>query len=261
MAERQASFAKETFRAPDIPASPDRNAAGLLQGPVDALRYAVPRPLDAHEVPGIIASMIPRGSKVLDVGCGEGTLTKVLADSCRSDFIGVEPDPERAAQAKHRGVEVIVARFGPELAEAVGRLDVIVFADVLEHLPAPQSVLFSCREFLKPNGFVIVSVPNVAHWSVRSELMQGRFRYQPTGIMDATHLRWFTAESAKSLLVSAGFSIAEYRASAGVAVPDNLFRAPLCWVPNRFRSAFLRRASKIWPTLFGAQHVLKAVMS
>jgi methionine biosynthesis protein MetW len=240
--------------------SPDANAAGLSQGPLDPLRYEVPRPLDRDEVPGIMAGMIPAGSRFLDVGCGEGTLGEALSRACRAEFVGIEPDAARAARARARGLNVVVNYFGPQLVREIGPVDVVVLADVLEHLPDPQSMLLVCREALKPRGSVIVSVPNVAHWSVRAGLLQGRFRYQTTGIMDATHLRWFTAESAKSLLASAGFGVVEYRASAGVAVPDNLYRAPLCWVPTKYRTPFLRLASRNWPTLFGAQHVLKAEM-
>lgn len=240
--------------------SPDENAAGLLQGAVDPLRYEVPRPPDPHEVPGIMAQMIPAGSKVIDVGCGDGALTKTLSEACHADIVGVEPDAARAERAKTRGLYVIRDYFGPEAVRAIGRVDIVLFADVLEHLPNPQAMLVASREALKPRGCVVVSMPNVAHWSVRLEVLQGRFRYQSTGIMDATHLRWFTATSAKALLESADFQVVEYRASAGVAVPDNLKRVPLCWLPERLRAPFLRTSSKMWPTLFGAQHVVKAEM-
>ena len=242
--------------------SPDANAGGLLRDAVDALRYEVPRPLDADEVPGIVAQMIPVGARVLDVGCGEGTLTKVLSDACHAEFVGVEPDATRAGRAGTRGLDVRTMRFDRDgvgdLIRDFGRFDIVLFADVLEHLGDPQAALLLSREVLKPGGAVIASIPNVAHWSVRADLLRGRFRYRPDGIMDATHLRWFTADSAKSLLVSSGFNIVEYRATAGVAIPDNINRAPLCWMPARQRSVFLRVASRRWPTLFGSQHVLKA---
>ena len=76
--------------------------------------------------------------------------------------------------------------------------------------------------------------------------------------MHATHLRWFTADSAKSLLASAGFKAVKYRATAGADVPDNICRLPLRWVPANARTRFHRVASRHWPNLFGAQHILKA---
>lgn len=88
--------------------TPDENASGLLQGPVDPLRYEVDRPLDPDEVPGIVAKMIPAGSRVLDVGCGEGMLSAVLEVACRAEFVGIEPDPTRAARAAARGLNVVV---------------------------------------------------------------------------------------------------------------------------------------------------------
>jgi 2-polyprenyl-3-methyl-5-hydroxy-6-metoxy-1,4-benzoquinol methylase len=176
------------------------------------------------------------------------------------EVVGIEPDAVRAELATARGMQVHVGYFSHHLIQEVGSFDIVLFADVLEHVPNPQSALVLSREVLNPHGAVIISVPNVVHWAVRVEVIRGKFRYQPCGIMDATHLRWFTAESAKSLLTSAGFKIIQYRATAGSDLPENLCRLPLRWVPANARTRFLRVASKYWPTLFGAQHVFKAEM-
>jgi methionine biosynthesis protein MetW len=244
----------------DPNASPDQNAAGLLEGVPDPLRYDVEHPPDPDEVHGIVASMLPAGAKVLDVGCGSGVLAKVLEDASGAEFLGIEPDATRAARAVARGLKVRVGYLTAETVREIGLFDIVLFADVLEHLPNPQSMLLVARQALKPGGAVIVSVPNVAHWSVRLCLVRGLFQYQIEGIMDATHLRWFTADSIRALLVSSGFRVVEYRATAGQWLLDNWGRAPLRWLPARGRVRFLRTASKRWPTLFGAQHVLKAVM-
>lgn len=240
--------------------SPDDNAAGLFRGTFDSTRYAGPRSSDPDEVPGIVAHMIPQGSRVLDVGCGTGVLAQFLADQCLAQITGVEPDLARAKQATQRGFQVHAGYLTRELVCEIGQFDVVLFADVLEHLPNPQAVLLVAREALKPGGSLIVAVPNVAHWSVRLCLLRGKFDYWSIGIMDATHLRWFTAETIRSLLESAGFRPAEYRATAGLGLPDNVGRAPLRWLPNQTRSTILRFACRRWPTLFGAQHVLKAQM-
>lgn len=251
-------LSEHAVTAPEV--SPDGNAGGFLQADPDPLRYDVDRPLDPDEVPGIVAEMLRRGSRVLDVGCGTGTLACVLSQACSAKFVGVEPDAARAERARTRGLEVHSGYLTPELIGQLDPFDVVLFADVLEHLPNPQSMLLLARDALVPGGAVILSVPNVAHWSVRMEVLQGRFRYQPTGIMDATHLRWFTAEGAKRFLESAGFRVFEYRASAGVEVGENLHRAPACWIPERPRARLLRLGSRYWPTLLGAQHVFKAEM-
>ena len=194
------------------------------------------------------------------MGCGTGVLTRILADKCRAEFVGIEPDPVRAARAIARDLEVRVGYLTQKLIREIGSFDVVLFADVLEHLPNPQSMLLLSRGALKRRGAVIVSVPNVAHWSVRLCLLRGRFQQQEWGIMDATHLRWFTADSIRSLIGSSGFKATEYRATAGQGLPDNDGRAPLRWLPANYRTHFLRVAARHWPTLFGAQHVIKAEM-
>lgn len=247
-------------RAADLRASPDANAGGFLGAAPDPLRYDGDRPLDPDEVPGIVATMIPSGSRVLDVGCGTGTLACVLSDACSAKFVGVEPDAARAERARSRGVEVHAGYLTPELIGELEPFDIVMFADVLEHLPNPQSMLLLARGALVPGGAVIVSVPNIAHWSVRSCVLRGKFDYQPFGIMDATHLRWFTAKTITSLLESAGFRVVGYRGTAGIGLPDNEARSPLRWLPQRQRHRILRRGSRRWPTLLGTQHVVKAEM-
>jgi methionine biosynthesis protein MetW len=238
--------------------SPDQTAAGFLRSAPDPLRYDCDRPLDPDEVTGIIAEMIPSGARVLDVGCGTGLLARILVDKCHAEVVGIEPDPVRAARAMARGLEVHVGHLTQEFIREIDPFEIVLFADVLEHLPNPQVMLLLSHGALKRCGAAIVSVPNVAHWSVRLCLLRGRFQHQEWGIMDATHLRWFTAESIKSLLASSGFKLIEYRATAGQGLPDNTEHAPLSWLPANYRTRFLRVASRRWPTLFGAQHVLKA---
>lgn len=240
-------------------ASPDENAAGLIQETPDPLRYDG-QVLDPDEVSGIVTGMIPTGARVLEVGCGTGSLSKIVADTCGAEVVGVEPDAARAQRAAGRGLKVHVGFLTRELIHEIGSFDVVLFADVLEHLPNPHAMLLLSREALRAGGAVVISVPNVAHWSVRVDILLGRFRYQPLGIMDATHLRWFTAASLRSLMASSGFRVTEYRATAGYGLPDNVGRRPLTWLPANLRTRFLRFASRHWPTLFGSQHVLKAEM-
>ncbi|MFZ0738923.1 MAG: methyltransferase domain-containing protein [Candidatus Acidiferrales bacterium] len=237
--------------------SPDENAAGFVRGAPDPLRYEG-HIMDPDEVAGIIAGMIPEGARVLDVGCGTGSMDEILVDACRAEIVGIEPDPTRAARARSRGFEVHVGYLSKGLIGEIGSFDVVLFADVLEHLPNPQAMLLLARESLKPRGSVIVSVPNVAHWSVRVDLLRGRFEYQDCGIRDATHLRWFTAASAKSLLAFSGFKVTEYRGAANPRLADNVLRRPLRWLPANHRKHFLRLACRSWPGLFAVQHVVKA---
>jgi methionine biosynthesis protein MetW len=238
--------------------SPDRNAAGFVDITFDAVRYEWYFGMDPDEVPGIVGKMIPRGSRILDVGCGTGSISRLLADECEAEVVGVEPDAERARHAIERGLRVHVGYLDRKVIRESGPFDIVLLADVLEHLPNPQKMLLLAHEALQPGGAVIVSVPNMAHWSVRLCLLRGKFEYSRNGIMDATHLRWFTLDAIKSVLSTSGFQVTDYRPTAGQWLPENAGRAPLRWLSEKARKSFLRNASKRWPTLFAAQHVLKA---
>ena len=129
------------MRITDPTESPDQNAAGLLQSVPDPLRYDIDHPADPDEVHGIIADMIPATAKVLDVGCGSGAVMKILQDVSHAEFLGIEPDVTRAARASARGLTVRAGYLTPETVREIGLFDIVLFADVLEHLPNPQVML------------------------------------------------------------------------------------------------------------------------
>ena len=161
----------------------------------------------------LIVELVGHGKRVLDVGCATGDLAEVLAEhGCK--VTGIEIDPEAARQAEERCERVIVgdvARLdlGAELDEE--SFDVVLLGDVLEHLKDPLQTLKRLKTFLCPEGYVVASIPNVAHGSVRLSLMQGRFRYRSLGLLDNTHLRFFTRESVEQLFKDAGLLITELR--------------------------------------------------
>lgn len=239
--------------------SPDANATGLLAAAPDPLRYDGQSD-DPDEVAGIIASYLSSGSRILDVGCGTGSVSKIVADLTKARIVGVEPDAERAALARERGLEVINESFSDDVIAKIGKFDVVVFADVLEHTPNPASLLQLARKALIPGGAVIVSVPNVAHWTVRLDLLRGRFDYREHGIMDATHLRFFTESSLRRLLEAEGFGVMQMRQSAGFTLEAYGMRWPWRSMPNWRRTAVVRRLTHRLPLLFGCQHVAMAVM-
>src|SRR5215216_623617 len=161
----------------------------------------------------LIAELVGHGKRVLDVGCATGDLAEVLADhGCR--VTGIEIDPKAARQAEKHCERVIVGDvedldLSGELDD--GSFDVIVFGDTLEHLKDPLRTLKRLKPFLQPEGYVVASIPNVAHGSVRLALMQGKFQYSPLGLLDDTHLRFFTRESVEQLFRDAGFLITDLR--------------------------------------------------
>src|ERR1700756_4533552 len=147
-------------------AANDQHARGLGTELLSPLRYD-DRSLDPSESAGIMARMIPAGARVLDVGCGSGSLSRLIMDARNCIILGLEPNAERAAAAACKGVEVVRAEFAEELLPELGLFDVVLFADVLEHLADPFEMLRLARIILRAGGRVVASVPNVAHWTVR----------------------------------------------------------------------------------------------
>ncbi len=161
----------------------------------------------------LLALLAGGDRKVLDVGCATGYLATMLRSrGCQVD--GIEYDPvmaERAAPHVDR-IEVgdvqamdLPAMFGP------ASYDVVVFGDVLEHLTEPQRVLQSSLPLLKPGGAIVASIPNVAHGAVRLQLLQGRFDYTSTGLLDETHVRFFTRETVLAMIEAAGLAVVDVR--------------------------------------------------
>jgi O-antigen biosynthesis protein len=157
----------------------------------------------------LIVEFVGRGKRVLDVGCAAGELARVLVErGCA--VTGIEIDPEAAHQAEEHCERVVVGDVEElDLSELLGdeAFDVIVFGDTLEHLKDPLRTLDRLKPFLRSEGYVVASIPNVAHGSVRLALIQGKFRYSPLGLLDNTHLRFFTRESVEQLFEDAGFLI------------------------------------------------------
>ncbi len=143
-----------------------------------------------------------RGLRVLDVGCGFAATSEYIQKR-GNDVTGIESSAEACAVGAKRISRMIQADLVTAPLEGL-QFDVIIFADVLEHVPWPVGVLRRYLDTLAPNGSVIVSLPNVGLWSVRFAHLFGRWDYEETGVLDRTHLRFFTRKSAKWLLGQAG---------------------------------------------------------
>jgi 2-polyprenyl-3-methyl-5-hydroxy-6-metoxy-1,4-benzoquinol methylase len=167
----------------------------------------------------MMVGLVGSHKRVLDVGCANGYFAEVLVErGCQVS--GVEFDPVAAEEARKHLDQLVVGDLEQldlvaELGE--GRFDVIVFGDVLEHLRDPLPVLRQARPLLAPGGYVVISIPNVAHGAVRLKLLQGRFDYQPLGLLDSTHIRFFTRDNLKALLHDAGLAATDFlRTTAGL---------------------------------------------
>ncbi|WP_331504334.1 class I SAM-dependent methyltransferase [Phenylobacterium sp.] len=213
-----------------------------------------------EEVAGILRAMMPTGVRVLEVGCGTGSVTLIANHGKGNEVVAIEPDPQRAALARSRGVNAMCCILDEAFVAGEQPFDVVMMADVLEHMADPGAALKLVRAALKPGGHLLISVPNVAHWTVRLNLLFGRFDYAEYGIMDVTHLRWFYSRTIRRLVEDAGLTIVAMRQTAGVQLPVYQ-RSPFRHVPKRALHAFVRTSNRLFPTLFGCQHVIKAVLT
>lgn len=156
---------------------------------------------------------VPTGVRnVLDVGCSTGKFGQALRARGGVAVTGVEPDPVAAAVARER-LDAVVDGFFPDIDDKVVRLggyDAIVFNDVLEHMVDPLVALNAAKRHLAPRGVIVASVPNVRHISALGPLLvRGRWDYTDIGILDRTHLRFFTRSSLIAFLVDGGWEVIE----------------------------------------------------
>jgi O-antigen biosynthesis protein len=180
---------------------------------------------------------------VLEVGCASGYWGAVLRTVGHS-VVGVEPDAKAAMAAQKVLDQVFVGLVDDYFAAHPGaKFDVISFVDVLEHTISPTAVLAECRERLRPGGVVVASIPNIAHLAVRSMLLAGRWDYAPTGIMDNSHIRFFTRNSIVELFSASAFRILDFKPttmsaaeavrSYGMHSPTLLRIAACAFAPDR----------------------------
>lgn len=163
-----------------------------------------------------------RNLDVLDVGCGFATTSQHIAGR-GNRVTGIESSAEAVAVARGRVSDVVHADLQQldEVTRALAgrRFDVIIFADVLEHLAWPIGILRGYLDLLKDGGSVIVSLPNVGLWSVRLNLLAGRFHYEETGVLDRTHLRFFTRRTARELIEHASLEVVRRTYNPGLVRP------------------------------------------
>jgi 2-polyprenyl-3-methyl-5-hydroxy-6-metoxy-1,4-benzoquinol methylase len=222
-----------------------------------------------------------QGLDVLDVGCGFATTSQHI-ERRGNRVTGIEESAEAVAKARERVGRVVQADLqdieGVTAKLAGARFDVVVFADVLEHLAWPLGVLRKYLALLKQGGKVIVSLPNVGLWSVRLAVLMGRFEYEDTGVLDRTHLRFFTRGSARRMLDAAGLAIVRTTYNPGLVRPfvplAKKFLSgssaagehdPAALLESRPYRAYLRTVypiersvARLWPGLLAFQMIFEA---
>lgn len=213
-------------------------------------------PGSSHQVLLKTILALPPDLTVLDLGFGAGLLARRIRHRCRF-LAGIELDPEAAKEGAPFFDRPILGELLPGLRGPwEERFDVVVAGDILEHLPDPEVALDVLRPLLKDDGLFLLSVPNVANVTVRASLLFGRFEYADRGILDRTHLRFFTRRTARLLLEAHGFAVLR---AIPTAMPFELALPGLAWPPvaglTRSLAVGLARAA---PELFGYQFVYEA---
>jgi 2-polyprenyl-3-methyl-5-hydroxy-6-metoxy-1,4-benzoquinol methylase len=207
-----------------------------------------------------LAQLIDDRASVLDVGCAVGYLGEFLRRNRASRWLaGIEIDPGAAEKARAHYDQVIVGSIDdPAVWDQLHRrVDAMIFGDVLEHTADPLVVLRMARPRLSDDGVIVVSIPNIGHFKVRLRLLAGKFEYEDWGIMDRTHLRFFTLKTAQEMLRQAGFSVIHREGVHGYPLPEGLNPARRVWARSKRRlQAWL---SGMRPTVFAAQFILVAV--
>jgi methionine biosynthesis protein MetW len=158
-----------------------------------------------------LRKLVPSGARrVLDVGCGAGALGAALREERGIEVMGLELSPDAAARARERldaVVEADLDRLEDLPFERAG-FDAMVFGDILEHLHDPHRLLRTLRPWLADDGALVCSIPNVAHWSVVIPLLtQDRWPYADAGLLDRTHVHFFTLTEADLMLRDCGFAV------------------------------------------------------
>ena len=188
--------------------------------------------------------LIDEGSYVLDVGCHSGLFAAEATARKHATVVGLDTDEDALNVARTRmsaalAVDIEQQGWTSELINSGhGPFDRIIFGDVLEHTHEPEMILTEAKKLLRPGGRIIVSIPNVAHWRVRLGLLRGKFTYTESGILDRTHLRFYTLATGREMIERCGYRILTQDV-AGYSLPHILIRS--------------------FPTLLAIQQVYSAV--
>jgi 2-polyprenyl-3-methyl-5-hydroxy-6-metoxy-1,4-benzoquinol methylase len=199
-----------------------------------------------HRAHAKLLAAVGSGLRVLDVGCSSGYLARPLVDRGNT-VVGLELDPAAALEAEAYCERVLVGdveTMALELERA--SFDVVLCGDVLEHLRAPVATLARLRPFLRPEGRLVLSTPNVANWAIRLSLLAGRWRYTDRGILDRSHTYLFTRRTLQETLEAAGYRVE--RVDFTVPVPGD----------SDLLDAVGRSVGRLRPTLLAYQFIATA---
>lgn len=214
------------------------------------LKYTLfnPTPYEAHMV---VWEKIKQKSRVLDVGCATGYFAQEL-NKKKCQVWGIERDYQASQKAKKHCQDVVIGDLEEmeKLPFKQKFFDYILLLDVLEHVKKPNKLLNLIKPYLKKNGLIIISVPNIAFLSIRLSLLFGRFEYKDSGLLDKNHLRFFTKKGLLNLIKSTKLHIKELDIASGFS-QITLIGKYLNYVPKSWQY----KISKKWDTLLAYQFI------
>ena len=157
-----------------------------------------------------LSKYIKDNDRVLDVGCSSGNFGESLIRLKKCEVIGIDIDPKDILLAKKVLTKALKLDINnTKNYKLLGKFDVIIFADVIEHLIDPRETLRKVKVLLKNDGKIIFSIPNMAHISVRLQLLDGLFPYKNSGLLDKTHLHFYDREEVDTVFADAGYNIGD----------------------------------------------------
>jgi 2-polyprenyl-3-methyl-5-hydroxy-6-metoxy-1,4-benzoquinol methylase len=161
--------------------------------------------------PANVVRMVGQNKRVVEIGCGPGSITKILATQGQCKITGLEIDVEAIEKAKPYCEKIFQADLNskdwPRLLDNFERFDVVLAADVLEHLYDPWTALQRMVSLINPEGYLVISLPHIGHASVLGCLMNGDFDYHDWGLLDRTHIRFFCLKNIEDLFAQANLKI------------------------------------------------------
>ena len=209
----------------EVPEEAHRGGGGVFIDPGAYLhRYGE---MDGQPREDLVA-MVPAGAAAaLDVGCARGETARALKRAGVARVVGIEPDAADAAQAARVCDRVLATPLEEVREEFPGQFDAVLFGDVLEHLGDPSAALARVRPWLSERGVLVASVPNLGHWSVIADLLEGRFDYVPYSILSGTHVRFFTRRTLRDLFEASGYRIETIETVTFPASPEGAVKLQL----------------------------------
>lgn len=213
-------------------------------------------PWSSHAIVARWLRRLPEKSVILDIGTASGTMGR-LCNGLGFIRKGIEPNIAWAEMARPYYEDFSITSIEDTGNEFIQRADAVILADVLEHLPDPETTLNRVVSLQQPECLILISVPNVANIWVRINLLFGRFEYSDRGILDRTHLRFFTRSSFRRLLDRCNLDTKQFQPTS---IPLNMIHPFFRVNPiGRYLHHALAAVTQLFPSLLGYQFVVLAV--